>query len=102
MTKRFTPVQKTFCVIFQKFSVFFWHVFRYINRFRRIRPTHMRCNTIVMIEDFDTVFSSVDIYFLTNKFIWYRVLAIPNSYEIIGLYGGVDQTAVSYGEAGKA
>lgn len=62
MTKRLTPVQKTFCVVFQKFSVFFRHVFRYINRFRIIRPTHMRCNTIVMIEYFDTIFSSANVY----------------------------------------
>lgn len=41
-----------------------------------------------MIEDLDAFFCSTDVYFLTNKFIWNRILAIPDSYEIIGLYGG--------------
>lgn len=48
----------------------------------------MGCYTLVMIEDLNAVFSSTDIYFFTDEFIWDRISAIPNSYEIIRLYGG--------------
>ena len=88
MTNLLPPVQKTFCIVFQKFSVIFRHVFRYINRFRRTRPTHMRRYTIVMVEDFNTVFSSTNIYFFTDKLIRNRILAISDFYEIIRLYVG--------------
>lgn len=63
-------------------------MFRYIYRIRCVCPAYMRRNTIVMIEDFNALFGSTNVDFLTNKFIRNRVLAIPNSYEIIGLYGG--------------
>lgn len=41
-----------------------------------------------MIENFNAVFCSADIDFFTNEFIWHRILAISNRYEIIRLYGG--------------
>ena len=83
-----SPVQKTVGVVFQKLSVIFRHMFWYINRFRRVQLTHMRCNTVVMVKNFNTVFSDTDIDLLTDKFIRDRILAISDFYEIIGLYGG--------------
>lgn len=80
MTDIPAPVQKTFRVVFKEFSAIIRHVFRHVNRIMEIRLTHMSRYTVVMIEDFDTVFSSTDVHFLTNRFVWNRVLAIPSSY----------------------
>ena len=83
-----SPVQETVGVVFQKFSVIFRHMFWYINRFRRVRSTHMRCYTVVMLKNFNIVFSGTNINLLTDKFIRDRILAISDFYEIIGLYSG--------------
>lgn len=88
MANTLSPAQKTVCVVFQKFSVVFRHMLRYINRFRRVRPAHMRCYTVAMVKNFNTVFRSADIDLLANKFIRNRILAISDFYEIIRLYGG--------------
>ena len=48
----------------------------------------MGCYAMVMVEDLNAVFSSTDIYFFTDEFIWDGIPAIPNSYVIIRLYGG--------------
>lgn len=63
-------------------------MFRHVYRIRRIRLTYMGCNTVVMVENLNAVLGRTDVYFLTNKFMGDRILAIPDSYEIIGLYGG--------------
>ncbi len=88
MDNIFTPVQKVFRVVFQKPPVLFWHMSRHVGRIRGKRLTYMSRNTDVMVKNFNTVSGSTDVYFLTNKFIGDRILAIPDSYEIIGLYGG--------------
>lgn len=54
-----------------------------------------------MVKNFNTVFRSADIDLLANKFIRNRILAISDFYEIISCMVAVDQTAVSYGEAGN-
>ena len=84
----FSPVKETFCALFQKSPMIFGHMFWYVDWFGRIHFSHMRCYAVVLIENLNAVFSSSDIYFFTDEFIWDRILAIPNSYEIIRLYGG--------------
>lgn len=63
-------------------------MFRHVYRIRGIHFTHMGCNAVVMVEDLNAVLGRTDVHFLTNELIGDRVLAIPDGYEMIGLYGG--------------